>query len=149
MKRLGLVFLLLFVLSSCGNKSAVKSDDNPAVTPQTNATQTTAEKTYSVYGDKLDNTAYSNVIQVFHSALTEEKASPTPKNIYATGEAAVLLVKFFKENLTVKRYGFTQDDIETYKGFAQKKFQDVLQNKVSSEELKTGAQAYLGRIANL
>lgn len=154
MKRFGYVLLvpvLFFVFTSCGNK-AVKPSDTTASTSQTNTTQTQKvekEKTYSVYGKKLDDTAYSNVIQVFKAAVTAEKESPIPKNIYGTGEATILLIKFFKENLSVKRYGFTQDDIDTYKVFAKKKFSDVLQNEASSAELKDGAQKYLIKLENM
>ncbi|NPV00327.1 MAG: hypothetical protein HPY53_02990 [Brevinematales bacterium] len=134
-------------LVSCGG-TAVKPGDG-------GQTNTTVGKTNAVVQpqntvkDKFDDTAYKNVIAVLKAALSAEKSNPTALTKLDSGKALALVAKFLKENIKEPKYGFTPEDIETYKGAAMKKFKDVVSDPTAGKETKDKANAEMSKLNNI
>lgn len=133
-----LMTVLLLGIFSCG-KDNVKPDDS---------TTTTTTTTTAIQQDpKFDDTAYKNVIAVLKEALENEKRLASVQNKYEAGRAFVLVSKFIKENIKDTRYGFTMDDLATYKNAAIMRFNDVINSSSSSEQLKSDAAAQKAKVS--
>ncbi len=140
MKRLIVLILALslgVVFYSCG-KDNVKPDGN-----KTNTVKPL------VQDDKFDDTAYKNVVQVLKEALDRENKMASVKNKYEAGRAFLLVAKFIKENAKDTRYGFTKDDLSTYKNAAIMRFNDVINSSASDEQLKSDASAQRAKAQSL
>lgn len=125
---------VLATVFSCG-KEPVKGDNK--------ATNSTV---VIVQDSKFDDTAYKNVIAVLKEALDNEKKMASVQNKYEAGRAFVLVAKFIKENIKETRYGFTMDDLTTYKNAAVMRFNDVMNSTSSSEQLKKDAAAQKAKV---
>ena len=140
MKRITIISLSVIfsiVLVSCGSEK--KPEKKPVTVQQTKAT----------HDKKFDNTAYKNVIAVLKEALDKEKQQATVENKLEAGRAFALVAKFVKKNMKEPRYGFTKDDLDTYKVAAMRRFTDVANSPVSSEELKNEANAEKAALDNI
>ena len=140
MKRITIVSLLAILslgIVSCGSET--KSEKKPVAQQQTKA----------VHDKKFDDTAYKNVIAVLKEALAKEKQQATVENKLEAGRAFELVAKFIKKNMKEPRYGFTKDDLNTYKAAAMKRFNDVANSPVSSEDLKNQANAEKAALDNI
>lgn len=152
MKQLFLSILFMsaigIMLVSCGG-TAVKPGDggqtNSAAVVKTNA----VVQPQNTVKDKFDDTAYKNVIAVLKAALNAEKSNPTALTKLDSGKALALVAKFLKENIKEPKYGFTPEDIETYKGAALKKFKDVVSDPTAGKETKEKANVEMTKLNNL
>ena len=96
--------------------------------------------------DKFNDTDYKNVIAVLKTALSAEKSNPIALTKLDSGKAFALVAKFIKEKINVKEYGFSPEDIDTYKAQAKKKFKEVLDDPTASKDTKEKAKAESAKV---
>lgn len=146
MKKLLLIVnvILLAVFVSCGQE---KPDDT--VTGDTAVTPDDTTDTVVIEDSRFDDTEWQNVLAVLQETLEAERANSTPDTVLNAGKALVLAAKFIKENMVTVEYGFTDDDIATYKNYATLKFNTVINHASATAEQKAEAEAELAKISML
>jgi preprotein translocase subunit SecG len=146
MKRISVIiifgFLAIGLLVSCGEKTTVKQDVKQDVKPDKPAY------------DKMNDTAFANVMAVLKESLDAEKANSDSTTKLNAAKAYILLIKFVHtDKEKVQKSGMTDEDItflvSDAKEKAQSRLKDIIGNDTAPKAVKEEAQSKLKELETL
>ena len=152
MKKIVYLSLLLagffFVLTACGEKEAKPEQ------PKTVQPAKPADKPAKPAYDKMNDTAFANVMAVLREALDNEKKQDDSLTRLNTAKAYILVIKFIRTDKDkVKKSGMTDSDISMLVDDARTKatsrLKDIIASPTAPKELKDQAQDKLKELDTL
>jgi hypothetical protein len=126
--------VIFFFLNSCGETKVVKQDNSVGKQEQ--------KQTY----DRMNDTAFSNVMAVLREALEDEKQASDSSTKLKTAKAYILVIKFIRTDRDkVQRTGMTETDINFLvsdaKEKAQNRLKEIMTSQTSPQSIKDEANA--------
>ncbi len=147
-----------FLIVSCGPKEQVKPQPKNEVKTETSAqpaaTNTVKKETPKPAYDRMNDTAFANVMSVLRESLDDEKTASDSSTKLKTAKAYILVIKFIHtDKEKVVKSGMSDADInaliDNARDNAQSRLKEIVTSPTAPKALKDEAQSKLNELQNL